>query len=91
MRAASSRWRCHRQAGNPPCGLRCTAASPAWIVLAHLSVHEGVDDLCKRAASLCAPGEMLGIALAACAHVSAVTWENTIHILCIKGRLTFST
>src|SRR5262249_48370593 len=55
------------------------------------SVHEHVDDLCKKAVSLCVRGEMLGITLTACARASAVTWENTILILCIKGRLRLST
>jgi hypothetical protein len=43
-----------------------------------------VDDLCKKAASLWAGREVLGIAAAAHAHVKVVTWENTIHTLCIK-------
>jgi hypothetical protein len=33
-----------------------------------------VDDLCKKAASLCTSEERLGIAKAARAHVSAATW-----------------
>ena len=49
----------------------------------HLSVHEPVDDLCKRAARLCADGRMLGIAAASSACVGLSTWENTIHMLCI--------
>ena len=59
----------------------------AGVLLAHLSVHEPVDDLCKKAASLWAWGEMLGIAAAAHAHVKAVTWENTIHTLCTKEEI----
>jgi hypothetical protein len=47
-------------------------------------VHEAVDDLCKKAASLWAGREMLGIAAAAHAHVKAVNWANTIHTLCTK-------
>jgi hypothetical protein len=39
-------------------------------------VHEAVDDLCKKAASLWADREMLGIAAAAHANVKAVTWEK---------------
>jgi hypothetical protein len=64
-------------------GGRCPR-SLAGFLLTHLSVHESVDDLCKKAASLWAGREMLGIAAAAHAHVKAVTWENTIHTLCIK-------
>jgi hypothetical protein len=57
------------------------SASPAGVPLTHLPVHESVDDLCKKAASLWAGREMLGIAAAAHANVKAVTWENTIHAL----------
>jgi hypothetical protein len=38
-------------------------ASLGRIVVAHLSVHEHVDGLCKKAASLCTRRKMLGIAL----------------------------
>jgi hypothetical protein len=34
---------------------------------------------------------MLGIVAAAHANVKAVTWENTIHALCTKEKLTLST
>ena len=60
-------------------------------LLTHLSVHESVDDLCKKAASLWAGREMLGIVAAAHANVRAVTWGNTIHILCTKEKSTLST
>ena len=63
----------------------------AGVLLARLSVHESVDDLCKKAASLWAGREMLGIAEAARAHARTVTWENTIPTLCTKGKPTLST
>ena len=63
----------------------------AGVLLAHHSVHEPVDDLCKKAASLWAGREILGIVAAARAHVRAVTWENTIHALCTKEKLKLST
>jgi hypothetical protein len=66
-------------------------AKPGRALLTHLSVHEAVDDLCKKAASLWASREMLGIVAAAHAHVKAVTWENTIHTLCTKENLRLST
>jgi hypothetical protein len=71
-------------------GGRCPR-SPAGALLGHVSVHESVDDLCKKAASLWAGREILGIAVTACAHVRASTWENTIHALCTKEELTLST
>ena len=37
-----------------------TTAAPRKGPLVLLSVHEPVDDLCKKAARLCAPEEMLG-------------------------------
>jgi hypothetical protein len=49
----------------------------AGVLLAHHSVHEPVDDLCKKAASLWAWREMLGIAAASRARGRAVTWEKT--------------
>jgi hypothetical protein len=49
------------------------SARPARFLLTYLSVHKPVDDLCKKAASLCARGEMLGIAVAARTHIRAVT------------------
>ena len=60
--------------------------SPAGVLLTHLSVHELVDDLCKKPASLCICGEMLGIAAAARAHIRAVTWGNSIHTLCTNKK-----
>lgn len=48
----------------------------AGVLLAHHSVHEPVDDLCKKTASLWVWGEMLGIAAASRAHGRAVTWEK---------------
>jgi hypothetical protein len=54
-------------------------------------VHEAVDDLCKKAASLWAVKEMLGIVAAAHVHERAVTWGNTIDTLCIKYNLRLST
>jgi hypothetical protein len=45
--------------GTPVRGCRAQPGPPI-----HLSVHELVDDLCKKAASLCAGGEILGIAAA---------------------------
>jgi hypothetical protein len=50
-----------------------------------------VDDLCKKAASLWAGREMLGIATTAHANVKTVTWENTIHALYTKENLRLST
>jgi hypothetical protein len=47
------------------------------VLLAHHSVHEPVDDLCKKAASLWARGEMLGTAAAFRDRGRAVTWEKT--------------
>jgi hypothetical protein len=61
------------------------------VLLAHLSVHELVDDLCKNAASLWAARKMLGIAAVARAHVSPATRENTILILCTKEKPALST
>jgi hypothetical protein len=73
------------------CGLReqlrlGRAGLPGWyvpkvckaagVLLAHHSVHEPVDDLCKKAASLWVWGEMLGIAAASRARGRAVTWEK---------------
>ena len=49
---------------------RSAAAAPSGGLLIHLSVHEPVDDLCKKAASLCAGEEILGIAAASRAQVS---------------------
>ena len=54
-------------------------------------MHEPVDDLCKKAASLWARGEMLGIATAADALLKAATWQNGINALCIIGRRKLST
>ena len=54
-------------------------------------MHELVDYLCKKAVRLCTYGEMLGIIAAAHAHISAGTWENTIHTLCIKEKAKLST
>ena len=73
------------------CGLReqlrlGRAGLPGWyvpkvykaagVLLAHHSVHEPVDDLCKKTASLWVWGEMLGIAAASRARGRAVTWEK---------------
>jgi hypothetical protein len=49
----------------------------AGVLLAHHSVHKAVDDLCKKAASLWARGEMLGIAAASRDCSRAVTWDKT--------------
>jgi len=54
-------------------------------------VHESVDDLCKKAASLWAGKEMLGIVAAAHVQGRAVTWGNTIHALCTKEKVELST
>jgi hypothetical protein len=70
---------------------RSAAAAPSQGLLIHLSVHKPVDDLCKKAASLCAGGEILGIVAASHAQARASTWENTIHILCIKESPALST
>jgi hypothetical protein len=67
------------------------ARAPGKRQLTRLCVHESVDDLCKKPASLCAGGEILGIAVAARAHARAATWENTIYALCIKGKPRSST
>jgi hypothetical protein len=48
-----------------------------------------VDDLCKKAASLGAGREMLGIIAAARTHFGPVTWENIMHTLCIKENRGF--
>jgi hypothetical protein len=63
----------------------------AGVLLAHHSVHEPVDDLCKKAASLWARGEMLGIATTSRAPGRAVTWEKPFTSLCTKGEMTLST
>jgi hypothetical protein len=57
----------------------------------HLSVHEPVDDLCKKAASLCAGEEMLGIAAAPRWLGESFTCANTIHTLCMKESAKLST
>jgi hypothetical protein len=49
--------------------------------LTHLSVHESVDDLCKKAAILWAGREMLGIMTVVHTGVEAATWANTVHWL----------
>jgi hypothetical protein len=54
-------------------------------------VHKSVDDLCKTALNLCAPGEMLGIPAATRAHDGAATGENAIHTLCTTTKLKLST
>ena len=59
--------------------------------LIHFSVHEPVDDLCKKAASLCAGEEMLGIAAALRWLGKPFTCANTIHTLCIKESTELST
>jgi hypothetical protein len=71
--------------------LRRCPPSSAGVLLTHLSVHEPVDDLCKKTAGLCTCGEILGISAAAHAHIKAVTCENTIRTLCIKERVKLST
>src|SRR5689334_22829455 len=53
------------RAADPPCSSGPPVRGCALRgLLIHLSVHEPVDDLCKKAASLCAGEEMLGIAAA---------------------------
>jgi hypothetical protein len=59
--------------------------------LIHISVHEPVDDLCKKAASLCAGEEMLGIAAAPRWLGKSFTCANTIHTLCMKEIAKLST
>jgi len=54
-------------------------------------VHEPVDDLCKKAASLCAGEEMLGIAAAPGWLGKPFTCGNTIHTLCMKESAELST
>jgi hypothetical protein len=49
----------------------------AGVLLAHHSVHEPVDYLCKKSASLWAREEMLGIAAASRDRARAFTWEKT--------------
>ena len=63
----------------------------AGVLLAHHSVHEPVDDLCKKSASLWARGEMLGIAAASRDCGRSFTWEKSIHTLCTKGEIKLST
>ena len=50
------------QATAPKAPRRSAAAAPARAA-DQLPVHELVDDMCKKAASLCAGGEILGIAV----------------------------
>jgi len=50
-----------------------------------------VDDLCKKAASLCAGEEMLGIAVAPRWLCKSFTCANTIHTLCTKEGAKLST
>ena len=59
--------------------------------LIHVSVHEPVDYLCKKAASLCAGEEMLGIAAAPRWLCKSFTCTNTIHTLCITESAELST
>ena len=59
--------------------------------LIHVSVHEPVDDLCKKAASLCAGEEMLGIVAVPRWLGKSFTCANTIHTLCIKENSELST
>ena len=54
-------------------------------------VHEPVDDLCKKAASLWVWGEMLGIGAASRAYGRAVTWEKPFTPCAHKGGLALST
>jgi hypothetical protein len=67
------------------------ALGPGRSLLTHLSVHDLVDDLCKKAASLWIGRGKLGIAAAARAHAMAATWENNIYTLCIKDERALST
>jgi hypothetical protein len=64
---------------------------PAGVLLTHHFVHEPVDDLCKKAASLWAGGEMLGIGAASRAYGKAVTWEKPFAPCAQKGGLALST
>jgi hypothetical protein len=50
-----------------------------------------VDDLCKKAASLWAGREVLGIVAVADVQGKAVTWGNTIRTLCTKEKVKLST
>lgn len=59
--------------------------------LTRLSVHESVDDLCKKVADLWAGSEKLGIVAAARTRLAPVTWENIICTLCIKEKRMLST
>jgi len=61
-----------------PAQLRRPPARPVRILLTRLSVHEPVHDVCKKAASLWARGEMLGTTVASDALVKSPTWENGI-------------
>jgi len=63
----------------------------AGVLLARLSVHESVDDLCKKAASLWAGREMLGIVTATHTYARGITCENTIPTLCTKEKPALST
>ena len=77
-------------AGSPAAGRARAAVIPGgrW---KRLGVHKSVDDLCKTALNLCAPGEMLGIAAATRAYGRAVTGENAIHTLCTTRKPKLST
>jgi len=67
----------------------CRASGEGLVIL--LSVHELVDDLCKKAASLCAGGGNAGDCGGVTCPYRASTWENAIHILCMKERRALST
>jgi hypothetical protein len=56
-----------------------------------LAVHDRVDYLCTTAQSLCAPWEMLGIALRADTHNRVFTCKIAIRALCINENPLFST
>ena len=63
----------------------------ARALLCAFSVHKSVDDLCKKAASLWAGREKLGIVTEARTQARAVTWGNAIQALCTKEERTLST
>jgi hypothetical protein len=81
------------RAADPPCwrwhaGPRLPGEGGPLI---HVSVYEPVDDLCKKAARLCAAEEMLGIAAAPRWLGKSFTCANTIHTLCMKESAELST
>ena len=93
MARANARFLCLDTARIAKAAARSDAAAgeAAPVVATRLSVHEPVDDLCKKAADLCTSVEMLGISAAAQACFRAVTCENTGQTLCMSGKPKLST